>query len=369
MSSNTQLQEALGPLRPVVRGRRASVELVSQIVLNLHGTDGITDFEKARTEILDFAARRAGGTLPSDASEGKSFTTDEVGARRIEGISIDDPRYWTLRFDDDDRSVARRSWVIETALAEQENEKPTIFGLRLQCIARGDNPRYDRTIPSFARDVISACDARLDNRRISLEPWFVDTDEEVDDLIALLRSPARTADVLVISLPERSEDISDELISSDQLSRDLAGAAHVAVVSGPCAYQLSDHIGREFSVFNQAVRTYRPGFDPDSEAPFAHPLGLAERIRNWNGGPDAYQRFITSEVLRRTVEGPDALKKLPTFAEAKRTAAELRRREARQTGSSDVELLALAEEEIEQLKSDFVSQKQESEDLLSVAEA
>jgi hypothetical protein len=141
------------------------------------------------------------------------------------------------------------------------------------------------------------------------------------------------------------------------------------VISGQAAFQLSDRVGREFSVFNQAVRTYRPGFDPDTEAPFAHPLGLADRIRNWDGGPDAYRRFISSEVLRRTVEGPDALKRLPSFAEAKRTAAELRRRNAQQSGSSNDELLALAEDEIAQLKSDLASQGQESGELLEVAEA
>lgn len=363
------MSEALAPLLPMARSRRAAVEPVSQIHLYLHGSERPGAFEIARNEILKFAERRAGGALPRDALEGKSFSTDDVGARRIEGVAIDSPRYWTLRFDDDDRTVASRSWVIETALAEQNQDGPVLFGLRLQCIARGENPEYDRSIPTFARDVIAACDVRMDGRRVTLSPWIIDTEDEVDQLVDLLRSDNRTADVIVLSLPEDSNDLSDELISSDRLARDLAGAAHVVVISGQAAFQLSDRVGREFSVFNQAVRTYRPGFDPDTEAPFAHPLGLAERIRNWDGGPDAYRRFISSEVLRRTVEGPDALKRLPSFAEAKRTAAELRRRNAQQSGSSNDELLALAEDEITQLKSDLASQGQESGELLEVAEA
>jgi chromosome segregation ATPase len=60
---------------------------------------------------------------------------------------------------------------------------------------------------------------------------------------------------------------------------------------------------------------------------------------------------------------------LPSFAEAKRTAAELRRRSARLSGSSNDELLALAEDEIEQLKKDLRAQKQESGELLQVAES
>ncbi len=365
----TAMSEALAPVLPIARSRRAAVEPVSQIHLSLHGSEKHGAFEIARREILKFAERRAGGALPREALGGKSFSTDDVGARRIEGIAIDSPRYWTLRFDDDDRTVASRSWVIETALAEQNEDGPVLFGLRLQCIARGENPEYDRSIPTFARDVIASCDVRMDGRKVTLSPWIIDTEDEVDQLIDLLRSDNRTADVIVLSLPEDSNDLSDELISSDRLARDLAGAAHVVVISGQAAFKLSDRVGREFSVFNQAVRTYRPGFDPDTEAPFAHPLGLAERIRNWDGGLDAYRRFISSEVLRRTVEGPDALKRLPSFAEAKRTAAELRRRIAKQSGSSNDELLALAEDEIAQLKRDLASQGQESGELLEVAEA
>ncbi|WP_146113070.1 hypothetical protein [Paracoccus yeei] len=363
------MNEAMTLIRPLLRGRRATVEPVSQIHLSLQSAGASGTFERARSEILKFAERRSGDALPSDALEGKSFSADDVGTRRTEGIAIDSLRYWTLRFDDDDRTVAGRSWVIETALAEQENDSRVLFGLRLQCIARGENPPYDRSIPGFARDVISACDARLDNRKVTLKPWTVDTEDEVDQLVDLLLSKRRKSDVVVVSLSEYSNDRSDELISSERLARDLAGAAHVVVISGEAAFHLSDRVGREFSVFQQAVRTYRPGFDPNSEAPFAHPLGLADRIRHWNGGPDAYRRFISSEVLRRTVEGSDALKRLPTFAEAKQTAAELRRRNAQQSGSSNDELLALAEEEIEQLKNDLASQKQESGELLEVAEA
>ncbi len=363
------MSEVLTPVLPLTRTRRLAVEPVSRINRSLQASEQFSSFEEARTAIPRFASRRAGGRLPQEALEGTSFSTDDVGARRIEGIAIDSPRYWTLRFDDDDLRVASRSWVIEAALAEQEKDGSVLFGLRLQCIARGENPPYVRTIPTFARDVIAACGGWLDGRKVSLAPWVINTEDEVDQLTDLLRPENRTSDVVVLSLPERSNNLSDELISSERLARDLAGAAHVVVISGQAAFHLSDRVGREFSVFHQAVRTYRPGFDPDSEAPFAHPPGLVENIRNRDRGPYAYRHFIASEVLRRTVEGTDALKRLPAFSEAKRIAAEPRRRNARQSGSSNDELLALAEDEIEQLKKDVASQGQESDALLEVAEA
>ena len=365
---NTAIGEALATIRPKTQKRRAAVEPISQIYLALHGSDNSDVFEKARGEILKYAKFRAGGELPPEALEGKSFATDDVGARRIEVVAIDSLGYWALRFDDEDKRVAGRSWVIEAALCIQNDDGPVLFGLRLQCIARRKNPPYSRSIPTFARDVIGTCDALMDGRMVTSTPWFVDTKDEVDQLVEFLRSESRTADVVVLSLPERSNDETDTLISSERLARELAGAAHVVVISGPAAYKLSDCVGREFSVFNQAVRTYRPEFDPDTEAPIAHPFCRADSIRKWRGGLDAYRRFISSEVLMRTVQRPDALKRLPSFAEAKRTAAELRRREAREAGSETKELLDLADQEIAQIKKDFAAQEQESSELLGVAE-
>jgi len=323
-------------------------------------------FETARAKILDLASKRAGGRLPQEAMEGNSFSIDDIGPRRIEGVSINSPRYWALRFDDDDKKVAGRSWVIEIALAEPNSEEPVLFGLRLQCITRGEYSSYNPSIPNFVRGVISVCHALLDGRKVEPTPWFVDSD--VDQLVELLRAESRKADVIVISLPEDSKELSDALIDSSRLAHDLAGAAHVAVISGPAAFRLSEHIGREFSVFQQAVRTYRPGFDPDTESPFAHPLGLAESIRNWKGGRKAYRRFITSNVLRRTVESANAFKLLPTFAETKRTAAELRRQNAQKAGSSQDDLLEFYKEENKQLKKDLEEKDQEYSDLLKISE-
>ncbi|MGB0694297.1 MAG: hypothetical protein ACPGOY_01525 [Rhodospirillaceae bacterium] len=369
-NNETQLSKLLAPLLPNIRQNRASIEPVSQVHLSLYNDkDGTDVFEKAQSEILKFMARRAGGTLPPEAMEGKSFSIDDVGARRVEGIAIDEPKYWTLRFDDDDRNVAGRSWVIETALAKKNNEKgPVHFGLRLQCIARGENPHYIRSVPNFCRDILRQCHARLDGRRVELSPWFIETEYDVETLVDFMQQKDRKSDIILVSLPEYSSDPKDSLIDVFKLSENIAGAAHVAVISGHAAFYLSDQIGREFSVYQQAVRTYRPGFDPGSEDPFSHPLSLAQRIRDWSGGPEEYHRFVVSEVLRRTVSGPEAFERLPSFAEAKRTAAALRRQQAKQSGSTNDELFELAIEEIEELKKDIEAQKQESDDLLKASE-
>ena len=364
----TAIRDALTPLTERMRSGQATVEPVSQVLLSIAARDGKSSVDAGIDAVMPFIRERAGGALPEEAMCGRSFSLDEIGARRIDGVAIDEPRYWAVRFDDEDKVVAQRSWVIETALADL-GDGTARFGMRLQCIARAENPPYVRSVPSFVRDVVEKCEARLDGRRISIKPWLVDDEASVDSLVTLLESSGRTADVIAVSLPEGETDPKAALLHADGLARDLAGAAHVAVITGDATFMLSDRVGKEFSVFQAAVRTYRPGFDPATEEPFAHPLALRQRIESWNGGPDGYRRFIISNVLERTVSVRDAQKRMPSFAEVKRTAAALRRQAARSEGSSSDELLALAEQEIAELKGELEAFTSEANGQLVVADA
>ena len=369
---NTAMAAALQPLLPLMRNRRTLVEPVSQIHLSLRGDDPSAVFRKAQECILNFAENRAAGSLPAKALKGKSFTTDTVGPRRVEGVSIKNPRYWALRFDDDDRRVAERSWVIETALAQDDEGGSVLFGLRLQCVARRRNPAYVPSIPTFARDVIKICDARLDNRRITLDPWLVDTEDKVDELVKFLFQADRSADVVVVSLPRNSDGKSEGLVSGSYLARHLAGAAHVAVITKKASFRLSGRIGKEFSVFDQGVRTYRPGFDPDQQSISMHPLCTAVRIRKWERtfkspkGPQAYRDFLISETLKRSADGSGPQKKVPTFSEAKRVEAQMSRREAKEKGATDHEVLKLYEKENKELTKQLKKVDEENTEYLNI---
>ena len=365
-TKNTLMAEALKPLLPLIRKERTRVEPVSQLHLTLRGDDLSAVFRTARREILDYAKNRASGSLPARALKGESFTTDEVGPRRVEGVSIKKPRYWALRFDDDDRRVAGRSWVIEAALARDEEGESVLFGLRLQCVARRKNPAYVRSMPTFARSVIKACDARLDNRRVSMSPWLVDTDDKADDLVDFLFQRDRTADVVVVSLPGNSIDTSRGLISARELAKHLAGVAHVAVISKKASYRLSDRIGKEFSVFDKGVRTYRSGFDPDQQSISMHPLWTALRIKRWKGGPEEYKNFLISETLKRSVDGSRPQKRVPTFSEAKRVEAEISRKKAKDKGAGDREFLKLYEKENQELTNQINKMEEENEEYINI---
>jgi predicted AAA+ superfamily ATPase len=166
-----------------------------------------------------------------------------------------------------------------------------------------------------------------------------------------VESRTRRLDVIVCSLPEGSEDIATATVRTDLLHMRTLGAAHIAVITGTASFHLSDRIGKEFSVFRGAVRTYRSGFDTAQDEPFRHPLGLPQRIVEWlDGGREGYERFLTRQTLLRSAAGHDVEQRLPPFTEVRKIAAQLRLEAARETGSSEKELLALAEQEINELR-------------------
>lgn len=325
----TVMGAALAPHLQTMRERNTRIESVSKASLLLPDAEDGTAFERARDVILKHARLRAADRLPEHAFRGESFATGKTGVRPVKAVSIEDPKYWALRLDGSATGAEDRPSIIEAVLARDDADGAVHLEILLQRVMNEEDERIYRVAPRLIGEVIEACGATLDGMPVVTDPWFVDCEDDVDELETLLRSPNRSADVVVVSLPDGSEDPAEGLISSGMLAKDLAGVAHVVVISGPASYFLTERVGREYSAYRQAVRSYRPGFYPEERPSFdMHPLGLADRIRNWKGGPRGYAAFIKSEILRRTVEEADAHDRLPTFAEIVRLDMEQKREAA-----------------------------------------
>lgn len=361
------MAEQLRPIQPWVRQRHSAVVPVSQVLLQLLGPDKSQTFQKARGDVLSWISGRAGRALPDHAWKGESFDLEEVGSQRVAAVVLDDPCYWAARLDDADKVVAQRTWVTEIGIAEHPKEG-VIFGARLICVTRGRDEPYARTVPGFVRQIAGSGIARLDGSPVRAEPWLIASEDDVQALVKLLLAPRRS-DVIVLSLPEHSEDPRDTAVSAKDVYRGTLGAAHVAVLTGPASFHLSDRVGKEFSVFRQGIRTYRPGFDPDHDEPFEHPLALPGRIADWpDGGSEAYARFLVDQSLLRSVSRSDAQESVPSFAMVRQIVIKRRLDTARKGASSDKDLLALAEEEIRGLRENLEEQKRTYSELLTTAE-
>ncbi len=361
------LPEQLENVQPILRQRQSAIHPISQVLLQLRGDDPTRTFDTVRQQVLDWIAHRAGRALPDHAWTGAAFELEEVGAQRVAAVVLTKPRYWAARIDDADKTVAQRTWVTEIGVAESP-DKSVLFGTRLTCVTRGRDQSYARSIPAFVRRVAQPGVAWLEHWPVRKEPWLISTEGDVDSLVRLLRAP-RKVDVIVLSLPEDSVDPQDAVAPALDVHQRTWGVAHVAVITGPASFYPSDRLGKEFSVFRQAVRTYRPGFDPGRDEPYAHPLAMPLRIADWpNGGPVAYADFLINQSLARSVARSDAQESVPPFATIRQLAAQERLAAARQLVSSDKDLLEIAEDEIETLKAALADEKKTAAELLKAAE-
>jgi hypothetical protein len=368
---NTQgsFAEQLAPLATRNRVSTATVRKVSQIALRIvGGVSQTNNFEIARRNCLSWISERAGHELPRDAWDGVSFELEDVGAQRTSVVSLSNPRAWAARLDDADDNTPRRYWPTEIAIAYGDGDS-VLFACRVQCTTLGEDKPFTRSIPRVVRKIVDVMPAYVDGRKVSLKPWIISSETDVDELVDFISRKNRGRSVLVFSLPDGSEDPSQTIFPVDSIIRRTVGATHVAIITGPVSFHLSDRVGREFSVFRQAVRSYQPMLNLETDQPFEHPLSLPNKIITWpDRGSDGFADFLVERILSATVTGRDIEDEMPTFLDFKRAALEISRSEAIDGSASDSELLELAEQEIDQLKVQLEETTQTTTALISQAD-
>ena len=367
MQQNTTSRRRLTAAQASAIPRRAHVRPISQVNLELHDGSRSSALETARDQVLRWMDGLAAGRLPNEAWQGKSFLLEDIGAQRAEAIVTDNPRLWAARLDDPDKTTPRRVWTTEVAIAELE-DGVSLFGMRLLCSELGAEIGFPRSLPGLIGKVVSQGQAVLTGLPLRPDPWIVGSDE-VEQLVDLLINPSRHVDTIVFSLPDGSTNPEQAVVSPQLVARRAIGTVHVAVLTGEASFALSDRAGREFSVFRQAVRTYRPGFDPDRDDPYVHPLALPQVVADWKERHGiTFEAFLVQHALRRSVSGSDLDKRLPPFKDIRQHANLIKRQNERSVASTDRELLELAMGEIEELKIRLQRDSEENQDLLETAE-
>lgn len=365
MTTEKTLKEQLTSIYNRTFSKSSMVQPVSQVTFECKSIDTQSAFLTAQKEVLKWVAPRAGHQLPDKAWDGQTFDLSDVGSQRTAAVAIDEPRYWAVRIDDADKEVARRTWRTEIGIGIAPNSN-TLFGCRLFCAALGDNPPFSPTIPGVVKQIIRCVNTKIDGRRITETAWEIDH-VNAGELITLLLNPTRKRPVYVLSLPEHD---STPLISADTLACDIVGAAHIAVLSPAATFELTNALGREFSVFNGAVRTYQTSFDPESDEPSRHPLALAQSIRNWpEGGQEGFADFLVRQALRESVARRKSMEDdLPPFITAQAISRRQAQEKAKKENKSNAELLELAVDENEALQKELQEQKEMYDGLLEIAD-
>lgn len=338
--------------------QRIFVQVASQVGLVVRGSDIFRELQE-RVLKWGFEPRRNLRNIPAGAWEGDSFEIDQDNSEQAEAIRLDDPRYWAFRLRERLKDSSR-VWTTEVGIAERSRTE-AVFGVRLICAQRGKVEPIPRSIPSFVRGVAFTQEAYLDGRRTSADPWFVESEQDVDELVAFLEAPHRHHSVVVFATPEGSENADETAIPVRPFIRRTVGFVHAVVITSEAAFSLTDRLGREFSVYQQAVRTYNPGFSPSTHLPTDHPVATAARIADWgDGASSTFADFLIEQTLRITRPRDVLEQEQPSFQHVKRIAAQRARESASAEGQGDAELLRLADEEVR-------AAKQEAEASLELA--
>ena len=302
-----------GP-RPRFRPARGSLRLTAAVSAELarDGTGG--EFRLARTRALRWSASRFG---PLPAGFASSIpTAGAEGGCRVERHE----RNGTLVRAMDQQTASGRYFGLSVTLGGPV--LPTLRILlvlaasnsvcRLRASLQSPRQRSQRKVapiqvPAIVRGLADSPGLVDYGWRIHPTPWIVRDEEDVAGLIELIAEPNRTRPVFAIGLaPGRLSPETAPLDPFD-LAHRTAGLAHVVVLTGPMTYVLTDRMGHRFSVFGNAVRTYRPGCRLDNED-CQHPMALSETVRRWEapagsdgGGPPEFAAFLAREAARTSV--------------------------------------------------------------------
>lgn len=329
---------------------RIFVQTSSQIRLAVTG-EGIFRVLQERVLRWAFTPDRNLRTIPEAAWQGDSFEIDEEHSEQAEAVNLKEPRYWAFRLRERLKDPSR-TWTTEVGLAQQ-SETLAIFGCRLICAQRGNAAPMPRSIPRFVREIAFELPTYLDRRRISADPWLIEADSDIDDLVNFLQSPNRNHPVVLFSLPEGSENPEETSVDVRSFIRRTVGFVHSAIITSYASYLLTERLGRDFTVYRQAVRTFYPGFDPSNDLPTDHPVATGMRIAAWGDGAGrSFHDFLVQQSLRITRSSDVLEQEQPSYQHVRRIAAQAAREAATLSGQTDTALLQLMEEELRAAKAE-----------------
>jgi hypothetical protein len=317
--------------------------------LGVNGRALIEVFDEVRGHVLTWMKQK-GVLVPEGAWQGESFELDaHQGHPPVSAISIEQPhRSWAAQLVDDDQQVPGRKWITEVTISLFKGEP--WFAIRQNRVSRLEDPPVVPAVPRFVRSICESPGLYDDGYGFELQPWVLESEDNLHALLALLQNPARTRPVLLISLPNGSTDPQDALIQPRTIAKQCLGLVHVVVLTPMLSWRWSNIVGRGLSAFDGAVLTYQPGFSLHDE-PFKHPKVLPTRIKNWDKGPKGFEVFLINKIYQATAQQLSSRLSLPTFAEVKRVALDEKQKIEEERGFEGLEeLVAIEKQKIAQLE-------------------
>jgi hypothetical protein len=122
-------------------------------------------------------------------------------------------------------------------------------------------------------------------------------------LYDLLVEEQRKVPVILLTQPDKRQwqiGISDYLLNETLLAQRTQGMAHVVCMPMELGFAWTERVGKVWSAFHGATRTYYPRLNLDEDIPTAHPRVLSDRAVFWRynnqAGEDALASFLIDKM-------------------------------------------------------------------------
>ncbi len=351
MISSSSLADGLEPIASTV-AHVAREKQVMRLTANLGGDNADSSVRRARQLVLEWIEGH-GYLIPKPAWNQESYESDLPGTPvTILRIVLDNADYWIVRFDHPESAAQGqdpgRVWSNEISVVLHEGNG--IFALRQRLSSKGPIFGVSPAVPRVIRSLADEPGLISRSRPLVSSAVLVRTEQDVTKMLDALCDPQRLRPAFVVSETADGQT----LIDPNRLAARTIGLAHVFRLNYSAGYLLTNEVGREFSIFNGAVRTYQPKFDFSSDSIGDHPLALPNAINQWaqGGGPSKFLDFLAFKAAEASLERGEAERDVPSFSFVRRVSIERQRKEATLELRNDSERLELADKEIEALKSE-----------------
>lgn len=283
---------------------------VIQVVASLKQADGsVAAADAAIQSILGWLKNKQRLELPAAADRGEAFEVDASEGQPVSVVRFD--TFWSLQFDRFDVQVPGRIWRTEASVGYSDNA--ALAGVRLAIIDANPASDFVISVPRVIGDLIRSPGLHDYGVALTDLPSALISDDELSRLILLLESRHRTHPVVVFS----SWAGIDALKDAREAAQRLAGLAHVYVLTDHQSWLLTERLGREFSVWKGAIRTYYPGFNPLVDEVTQHPPATREWLSARFGSLDRFYAVLVRAFATRTIRDVSLEDTLPSFRAVK----------------------------------------------------
>lgn len=366
----TLVPSAIRPGRPTIT---TTYQLAAEIPLHADGNADETWIHAIKV-ILLWLKEKWPDRIPSAAWEGDSIR-EELAGQRLECVAVQDNGVWTARLEQPDApfmnrpAVPGRLWFTDLALRKRGSGIG--FGVRVQCSSLPYSQDEINLIrPRVVKDIAYKMGLRQ-IRPLTPSAWQLESKADLDDLYDLLINPDRQMPVIMLTQPDARRlgqmSMAEYLLDAEGLARTLIGYAHVVKMPRHLGFDWTERVGKVWSAFLGAVRTYRSGLDFDRDTPRMHPLTLAGNILFWRTdgeqGERAFENFLIQQTSQSAASRVTAWQDLLFHADARTLAAsrlaESLREKLRSGRASDQERIQSLEQALdaEKARAEAIQQK------------